>query len=87
MTGTGLLQVVPTRLSCYELVVNNLSRADDIRLVGTTSYQSVGLINLVTRYNLSTGCVRTACSELVDNLLEQPCDKSDNAIKLVVTSC
>jgi hypothetical protein len=56
---TDLLQVVPTRLirnkyklfvtSCYESVVNNLSPAHDIRLVGTTCCESVGLINLVTR--------------------------------------
>ncbi len=55
MTATDLLQVVPTRLvqavrvtSCYELVVINLLRADDIRLVGKTCCESVGL-NLVTR--------------------------------------
>ena len=55
MTATDLLQVVPTRLvqavritSCYKLVVINLLRADDIRLVGKTCCESVGL-NLVTR--------------------------------------
>jgi hypothetical protein len=48
---TDLLQVFPTRLfvtSCYELV-NKFLRADDIRLVGTTCCESVGLVNLVTR--------------------------------------
>ena len=55
---TDLLQVVPTRLiqavrnkllrACYQLV-NNLLRADDIRRVGTTCCESVGLINLATR--------------------------------------
>ena len=60
MTVTDLLQVVPTRLiqavrnkllraCCHRLVINNLLRADDIRLVGTTCCESVGLINLVTR--------------------------------------
>jgi hypothetical protein len=60
MTVTDLLQVVPTRLIqavcnklLYELVVinlliNNLLRADDIRLVGTTCCEPVGLVNLVT---------------------------------------
>jgi hypothetical protein len=37
------------KVACYELVVINLLRADDIRLVGTTCCESVGLINLVTR--------------------------------------
>ena len=48
MTVTDLLQVVPTRLiqavhvtSCYELVVINLLRADDIRLVGTTIHAKI----------------------------------------------
>jgi hypothetical protein len=57
MTVTDLLQVVPTRLIqavrnklLYELVVINLLRADDIRLVGTTCCESVALINLVTRW-------------------------------------
>ena len=56
---TDLLQVVPTRLiqavrnkllraSCHQ-PVDNLLRADDIRLVGTTCCESVGLINLVQR--------------------------------------
>jgi hypothetical protein len=57
MTVTDLLQVVPTRLiyslfvtGCYELVVINLLRAEDIRLGGTTCCESVGLIiNLVTK--------------------------------------
>ena len=60
MTVTDLLQVVPTRLiqravrnkllrACCHQLVNNLLRADDIRLVGTTCGESVGLINLVTR--------------------------------------
>jgi hypothetical protein len=43
MTVTDLLQVVPLKLfvtSCYELVVINLLRSDDIRLVGTTCCQS-----------------------------------------------
>ena len=59
MTVTDLQQVVPTRLiqavrnkllrACCRQLVNNLLRADDIRLVGTTCCESVGLINLVTR--------------------------------------
>ena len=59
MTVTDLLQVVPTRLiqavrnkllrACCHQLVNNLLRADDIRLVGTTCCESVGLVNLVTR--------------------------------------
>jgi predicted PolB exonuclease-like 3'-5' exonuclease len=50
----NLLQVVPTRLIqavrnkllrtyCRQLIVNNVLRADDIRLVGTTCRESVGL--------------------------------------------
>ncbi len=59
MTVTDLLQVVPTRLiqavrnkllrACCHQLVNNLLRADDIRLVGTTCCESVAVINLVTR--------------------------------------
>jgi hypothetical protein len=59
MTVTDLLQVIPTRpiqavcnkllRACCHQLVNNLLRADDIRLVGTTCCESVGLINLVTR--------------------------------------
>jgi hypothetical protein len=59
MTVTDLLQVVPTRLiqavrnkllqACCHRLVNNLLRADDIRLDGTTCCESVALINLVTR--------------------------------------
>jgi hypothetical protein len=59
MTVTDLLQVVPTRLiqavrnkllrACCHQPVNNLLRADDIRLVGTTCCESVGIVNLVTR--------------------------------------
>jgi hypothetical protein len=59
MTVTDLLQVVSTRLiqavrnkllrACCHQLVNNLLRADDNRLVGTTCCESVGLINLVTR--------------------------------------
>ena len=58
-----LLQVVPTILiqavrnkllrACCHQLVNNLLRADYIRLVGTTCCDSVGLINLsVTRQQL-----------------------------------
>jgi hypothetical protein len=60
MTVTDLQQVVPTRLiqavrnkllrACCHQLVNNLLRADDIRLVGTTCCESVGLVNLVTRW-------------------------------------
>jgi hypothetical protein len=59
MTVTDSQQVVPTRLiqavrnkllrACCPQLVNTLLRADDIRLVGTTCCESVGLINLVTR--------------------------------------
>ena len=55
MTVTDLLQVVPTRLiqavrnkllrACCHQLVNNLLRADDIRFVGTTCCESVGLIH------------------------------------------
>ncbi len=58
-TLADLPQVVPTRLiqavrnkllgACCHQLVNNLLRADDIRLVGRTCCESVGLINLVTR--------------------------------------
>ena len=44
--------VVPTRLIQTvrnKFLVNNLFRADDMRLVGTTCCESVGPINLVTR--------------------------------------
>ena len=59
MTVTDLLQVFPTRLiqavrnkllrACRHQLVNNLLRADDIRLVGKTCRESLGIINLVTR--------------------------------------
>jgi hypothetical protein len=69
MTVTDVLQVVPTRLTqavrnkllrtCCHQLVNDLLRADDIRLVGTTCCESVGLIKLVTRaYNMITTCCR-----------------------------
>jgi hypothetical protein len=64
MTVTDLLQVVPTRLiqavrnkllrACCHQLVNNLLRADDIRLVETICCESVGLINPVTKWDLST---------------------------------
>ena len=70
MTVTDLLQVVPTRLiqavrnkllrACCHQFVNNLLRADDIRLVGTTCCESVGLINLYYK-------IITTCSVLVNN--------------------
>ena len=60
MMVTDFLQVVPKRLiqsvrnkllrACCHQLVNNLLRADDIRLVGTTCCESVGLVNLVTRW-------------------------------------
>ncbi len=56
MRVTDLLQVVPTRLiqavrnkllrACCHQLVNNLLRADEVRLVGTTCCESVDLINL-----------------------------------------
>ena len=59
MTVTDSLQVVPTRLiqavrnkllrACCHQHVDDLLRAVDIRLVGTTCCESVGLVNLVTR--------------------------------------
>ena len=58
MTVTDLLQVVPRLIqavrnkllrACCRQLVNNLLRADDIRLVGITCCESVGLIDLVTR--------------------------------------
>jgi hypothetical protein len=72
---TGLLQVVPTRLiqavrnkllrACCHKLVNNLLRADDIRLVGTTFSESVGLINLV---NKSANKLSQIYSQAVDKL-------------------
>ena len=54
MTVTDLLEVVPARLleivrnmllrACCHQFVNNLLRADDIRLVGTTCCESVDLL-------------------------------------------
>jgi hypothetical protein len=68
MTVTDWLQVVPTRLiqavrnellrACCHQLVNNLLRADDIRLVGTVVQvccESVGLINLSRVYTTSLG--------------------------------
>ena len=62
MTVTDLQQVVATRViqavrnkllrACCHQLVNNLLRADDIRLVGTTCCESVGLINHVTTYKV-----------------------------------
>jgi hypothetical protein len=70
ITVTNLLQVVPTRLiqavrnkllrACCHQLVNNSQHADEIRLVGTTCCESVGLVNLVARW-------QTACSRLVSN--------------------
>ncbi len=57
MKVIDLLQVFPTRQiqavrnkllrACCHQLVNNLLRADDIKLVGTTCCESVGLINFV----------------------------------------
>ena len=59
MTVTDLLQVVPTRLiqavrnkllrACCHQLVKNLLPADDIRLVGTTCFESFDLMNLDIR--------------------------------------
>jgi hypothetical protein len=75
MMVTDLLQVVPTRLiqavrnkllwACCHQLVNNLLRADDIRLVGTTSCESVGLVNLV---NKSANKLSQIYSQAVDKL-------------------
>jgi hypothetical protein len=48
---TRPIQAVRNKLlrACCHQLVNNLLRAHDIRLVGTTCCESVGLINLVTR--------------------------------------
>jgi hypothetical protein len=69
MTVTDLLQVVPTRLiqavrnkllrACCHQLVNNLLRADDIRLVGTTCCESVDLIKLVPDLSTTAKAVRT----------------------------
>ena len=64
MTVTDLLQVVPLRLfvtSCYELVVINLLRSDDISLVGTTCCQS-----FVWPHQPCYKMI-TTCSKLVNN--------------------
>jgi hypothetical protein len=75
MTVTDFLQVVPTRLIqavrnkllrvCCHRLVNNMLRADDIRLVGTlrTCCGSVCLIN-VPCYKMIT-----TCSRLVNNCM------------------
>ena len=44
-------KAVPNKLlrDCCHQIINNLLRADGIRLVGTTCCESVGLINLATR--------------------------------------
>ena len=71
ITETDVLQVVPTRLIqpvrttllqayCHQLV-NNLIRVPNIRLVGTTCCESVGLIIL------SQDKMITTCSRLVNN--------------------
>ena len=73
MTVTDLLQVVPSKLiqavrnkllrACSRQLVNNLLYADDVRLIGTTCCESVGLINLACyKYK-----VITTCSRLVNN--------------------
>jgi hypothetical protein len=42
--------------ACCRQLVDNLLRGDDIRLVGTTCRESVGLINVV--YKMITTCSR-----------------------------
>ena len=59
MQQLDFLQVVSTRLiqaarykfvlACCHQLVNNLLRADDYRLVGTTCFESVSLVNFVTK--------------------------------------
>ena len=71
MTVTDMSQVVPTTLiqavrnellrACCHHLVNNLLRADDIRLFGTTCRETVGLIYLVQYKMIAT------CSRLVNN--------------------
>ena len=49
---SALIQTVRNKLlrdCCYQLV-NELLRPDDIRLAGTTCCESIGLINLVTKW-------------------------------------
>ena len=36
-------------VACCHQLVNNLLRADDYRLVGTTCFESVSLVNFVTK--------------------------------------
>ena len=68
--GTSCYHLV-TRLmmvDCYEIVIN-LLRADNIRIVGTTWYEFVGLINLVqdddshllSLLSLGTSSANTSC--------------------------
>jgi hypothetical protein len=72
MTVTDLQQVVPTRLiqavrnkllrACCHQLVNNLLRADDIRLLGTTCCESVGpapLVKIGEVFDANRRCVRT----------------------------
>jgi hypothetical protein len=80
MTVTDLLQVVPTRLiqavrdklprACCHQLVNNLLRADDIRLVGTTCCESVGLINTRKNAQVVTNLQQT-CSNAVPTTCQQ----------------
>jgi hypothetical protein len=89
MTVTDLLQVVPTRLiqdvrnkllrACCHQLVNNLLLADDIRLVGTTCCESVGLINLVTK-------MITTCSRLVNNWETSSANTSWQAVRFLLWS-
>jgi hypothetical protein len=71
---------VPYKGLLSQLVTNNLLRADVIRIVGTTCCESVGLVNLVTRwwkllpYCLTTGsksanttCWQAVRSRVADN--------------------
>ena len=77
MTVTDSLQVAPTRLiqavcnmllrACRHQLVN-LLRADDIRLVGTTCCESVGLINLDTGQQFVPDLEQTMWTHLVIKL-------------------
>jgi hypothetical protein len=79
MTVTDLLQVAPARLihavrnkllrACCHQLVNNLLRADDIRLVGETCCESVGLINFVTRWQQLVSDLSTTGNKQCEHIL------------------
>jgi hypothetical protein len=84
MTATDLLQVVPTRLiqairdkllqGCCHQLVNNLLHADDIRLVRIICCESVGLVNLVTRWLQFVPDLSTTGNKQCEHILLTSCE-------------